>query len=287
MWLALTTAASASVTGDPSEFNLCPNNFTPPAGASLLCSHSETTGGTLTIGNSTVTISNNPDTVDLGAYSTSGLGLFGIEAIVTPTNGEVFGGPAQEVPGGLLGLTGINNAINDVTSSIELAGPMTAATVVDPTETAAFFCGGGPLGSCQDGPSLFSVIRVPIKVHLNNPVLGASCYIGSNATPIVLNLVETPTSSPQLTTGGPGGNAIIVTGAEVADTTFAVPGANGCGLLGALDPVLNLKVGLPSPSGKNSALIDQNAEAELHNSCCPQPRPPLQRTPPQRLRPQL
>src|ERR1700722_19945824 len=258
----LTTAVWASVTGDPSEFNLCPINFTPPGGASLLCSHAETTGGQLTIGNSTVTISNNPDTVDLGAYSPSGLGLFGIEAIVTPTNGEVFGGPAQDVPGGLLGLTGISNAINDVTSSIELAGPMTAATVVDPTETAAFFCGGGPLGSCQDGPSLFSVIRVPIKVHLNNPVLGASCYIGSNATPIVLNLVETPTSTPQLTTGGPGGNAIIVTGAEVADTTFAVPGASGCGLLGALDPVLDLKVGLPSASGKNSALIDQNAELE-------------------------
>jgi hypothetical protein len=259
---AVSTAAWASVTGDPSEFNLCPINFTPPDGASLLCSHSETTGGTLTIGNSTVTISNNPDTVDLGAYSTSGLGLFGIEAIVTPTNGEVFGGPAQEVPGGLLGLTGISNSVNDVTSSIELAGPMTAATVVDPTETTAFFCGGGPLGSCDDGPSLYSVITVPIKVQLNNPVLGSSCFIGSDADPIVLNLVETPTSSPQLTSGGPGGNAIIVTGVQVADTTFAVPGANGCGLLGALDSVLDLKVGLPSASGKNSALIDENAELE-------------------------
>jgi hypothetical protein len=93
--------------GDPSEFNLCPINFTPPAGASLLCSHSETTGGTLTIGNSTVTISNNPDTVDLGAYNTSGLGLFGVAVIVTPTNGQIFGGPAQVVPGGLLGLTGV------------------------------------------------------------------------------------------------------------------------------------------------------------------------------------
>ena len=106
VWLALGSTAFASVTGDPSEFSLCPINFTPPDGASLFCSHAETTGGQLTIGNSTVTISNNPDTVDLGAYSTSGLGLFGIEAIVTPTNGEIFGGPAQEVPGGLLGLTG-------------------------------------------------------------------------------------------------------------------------------------------------------------------------------------
>jgi hypothetical protein len=27
--------------------------------------------------------------------------------IVTPTNGQIFGGPAQVVPGGLLGLTGV------------------------------------------------------------------------------------------------------------------------------------------------------------------------------------
>ncbi len=80
-------------------------------------------------------------------------------------------------------------------------------------------------------------------------------------TPIVLNLVETPTSTPQLTSGGPGGNALISTGVEVADNTFAVPGANGCGLLGALDVALDLKVGLPSASGKNSALIDQNGES--------------------------
>ena len=225
MSFALTTAAWASVTGDPSEFSLCPINFTPANGQPLLCSHSETTGGTLTIGNSTVPINNNPDTVDFGAYGNSGLGFLGIEAIVTPTNGQIFGGPAQVVPGGLLGLTGILNAVNEVTASIEMAGPMTPATVVDPTETMAFFCGAGPLGNCLDGPSPFSVVTVPIKVHLNNPVLGPSCYIGSDASPIVLNLVETPTSQPQTSTGGPGGNAFISTGVQVADTTFAVPGS--------------------------------------------------------------
>ena len=102
---------------------------------------------------------------------------------------------------------------------------------------------------------------VPIKVRLHNDaVLGPNCYIGSDASPIVLNLVETPTSTPQLNSGGPGGNALISSGVEVADTTFAVPAASGCGLLGALDAALDLKVGLPSASGKNSALIDQNGE---------------------------
>jgi len=268
MAFGLATVASAGVTGDPSEFSLCPTSFTPPTDTTtgLFCSHSETTGGQLTIGNSTVQITNNPDTVDFGAYSIDPAGFFGPEVIVTPTNGEVFGGPAQVVPGGLLGLTGELaplskplDPINQVTSSLELAGPITPATVLDPTATKYFFCAAGPLFSCSDTPSPGSVVTVPIKVHLHNPVLGPNCYIGSNAHPIVLNLQETPTSNPVL---GENGNAILVTGVEVEDNTFAVPGASGCGLLGALDPVLDLKVGLPAASGKNSALIDEDGEIE-------------------------
>jgi hypothetical protein len=270
--VAPATKTWAAVSGDPSEFSLCPTDFSPPNGEQLLCSHSETTGGVLTIGNSRVTISNNPDTVDLGAYSDTGLGILGVEPIVTPTNGKVFGGPAQVVPGGLLGLTGQLaplskplDPINQVTSSLELAGPMTPATVVDPTATNAFFCGTGSSGSCLDGPSPSSVVKVPVKVHLHNPVLGPNCYIGSNANPIVLNLTETANSAPVTNFIG---NAFVVTGIEVADDTFAVPGASGCGLLGLLDPVLDLKVGLPSASGKNSALIDQDGELEIADFIC-------------------
>jgi len=272
--LALATVAWAGVTGLPSEFNLCPTSFQKPATSPfLLCSHSETTGGELTIGNSTVTISNNPDTVDLGAYPTSAsLGIFGTEVIVTPSNGQVFGGPAQVVPGGLLGLTGMLaplskplDPINGVTSSIELAGPITAATVVDPTATNAFFCATGPIFSCLNGPTLSSVITVPVKVHLQNAVLGPNCYIGSNANPIVLNLQESPTSAPVQSAAG---NAIIVRGVEVEDDTFAVPGATGCGLFGLLDAAVNLKVGLPSPSGRNAALIDEDGEVEQASIVC-------------------
>ena len=277
--LALATTSTrswAGVTGDPSEFNLCPTSFVKPASATfLLCSHSETTGGEIVIGNSTVPISNNPDTVDLAAYSASRFAFLGPEAIVTPTNGRIFGGPAQVVPGGLLGLTGILaplskplDPINQVTSSIELAGPITPATVVDPTATKAFFCATGPQNACLGGPTLSTVLKVPIKVHLHNITLGPNCYIGSNANPIVLNLQETPTSAPQFSSGGPSGNATIVSGVEVADDTFAVPGASGCGLLGTLDLALDLKVGLPSPSGKNAALIDEDGEIEAAALVC-------------------
>jgi hypothetical protein len=275
--LILTTTSTrswAGVTGDPSEFSLCPTDFTPPAGSSALtCSHSETTGGQLAIGNSIVPINNNPDTGDFGGYSPVRSGsIFRPAVIVTPTNGRLFGGPAQVVPGGLLGLTGALaplskplDPINEVTSSLELAGPITPATVVDPTATKAFFCAAGVLNDCFSAPSVSSVLTVPVKVHLHNPVLGPNCYIGSNANPIVLNLMNVPGSQPQFAGIGA---ATVVTGVELADDTFAVPGANGCGLLGALDPILDLKVGLPSPSGKNSALIVEDAETEFALFVC-------------------
>jgi hypothetical protein len=114
-------------------------------------------------------------------------------------------------------------------------------------------------------PNPSIALKVPVKIHLHNLVLGPNCYIGSNADPIVLNLQETPTSRP--VPSGNGG-ATIVTGVEVADDTFAVPGASGCGLFGTLDPILNLKVGLPSPSGKNAALIDEDAESEPAGFVC-------------------
>ena len=271
--LCTTSRSWAGVTGDPSEFNLCPTSFQKPARALFfLCSHSETTGGQIAIGNSIVPINNNPDTVDFGAYPVASSLFLGPEALVTPTNGKIFGGPAQVVPGGLLGLTGILaplskplDPINQVTASLELAGPITAATVVDPTAMKAFFCATGPLGSCFGSPSRYSVLRVPIKVHLRNITLGPNCYIGSNANPIVLNLQETPTSAPVQSGAG---NAIIVSGVEVADDTFAVPAASGCGLLGTLDPAVDLKVGLPSPSGRNAALIDEDGEIETADLVC-------------------
>jgi hypothetical protein len=274
--LALTTTSTrswAGVTGAASEFKLCPTDFQVPNTApGLVCSHSETTGGQLTIGNSTVSISNNPDTTDFGGYPVTPFGVFGIEVIVTPTNGQMFGGPPQVVPGGLLGLTGALaplskplDPINQVTSSIELAGPVTPATVVDPTATMAFFCGTGPLNDCLGVPNPSLALELPIKVHLHNDVLGPNCYIGSNANPIVLNLEETPNSAPVASGNG---KVIVVTGVELADDNFAVPGANGCGLFGTLDLILDLKVGLPSPSGKNAALIDEDAESEPAGFVC-------------------
>jgi hypothetical protein len=47
------------------------------------------------------------------------------------------------------------------------------------------------------------------------------------------------------------------------DNSFSVPTARGCGgplLASAIDPVVNGKIGLPSPAGKNTAILSGHLE---------------------------
>lgn len=41
------------------------------------------------------------------------------------------------------------------------------------------------------------IITLPIKLHLQNPMLGPSCYIGSDANPIVVHPENTDLSKAQ------------------------------------------------------------------------------------------
>jgi hypothetical protein len=113
------------------------------------------------------------------------------------------------------------------------------------------------------------IITLPIKLHLQNPLLGPSCYIGSDANPIVLHPENTDLSNAQLNTVGldtngtpdPNGPllSLDVTGATQGDNSFTVPGATGCGPGGTFSPLINAKGGLPSPSGSNSLVLDHAA----------------------------
>jgi hypothetical protein len=51
-------------------------------------------------------------------------------------------------------------------------------------------------------------------------------------------------------------NSINLSGANVADSTFAVPAARNCGLFGLIDSVVNARQGLPSPAGENSLVLE-------------------------------
>ncbi|GLV50810.1 hypothetical protein TBS_13810 [Thermobispora bispora] len=92
--------------------------------------------------------------------------------------------------------------------------------------------------------------NVGIKLRLIHALLGPKCYIGSNSNPIRLNPQIT---SLELTSI----DGVPVFKATAKDDTFSVPGASGCGLnWGLVNTAVNLRAGVPSASGKNSAEFD-------------------------------
>jgi hypothetical protein len=156
------------------------------------------------------------------------------------TNG-FFAQPVN-VPGGVLGLE-LPISLNLVLATAELAGP-SSSIVIEGFD-----------------------ITLPIKVHLSNPLIGSTCYIGSNSNPIRAHLIAGTTEPPppnRPISGHigriefPESRLLIITGNLNVDNSFAVPGATGCGFLGILNPLIDLKLQLPSAAGNNSLSIENN-----------------------------
>jgi hypothetical protein len=115
----------------------------------------------------------------------------------------------------------------------------------------------------EAGPSL----TLPVRVHLENPLLGRECYIGTSTDPIVFALTDGATSPPppnQPIRGSLGDaeaqdefNLIKVAGHVQVDNAFSAPAATGCGygpFSTVLDSLLDNKIGLPSPAGYNTII---------------------------------
>jgi len=155
----------------------------------------------------------------------------------------------QKVPGGIIGLTGL-------TWLAEFLG-IEALTLYATTELA---------GTPVIAGTAFA--QLPIKVHLENStgVLGKNCYVGSNSSPIVLNLTTGTTSPPPPNKPITGKEPTPVFEPEreiqaehngtYVDNSFAAPGANGCvlTLFGfipiSINGVVNSSSGLPAAAGK-------------------------------------
>lgn len=253
-------------------FQYCPYN-NPSVGA---CVVNTTTSGSLVIGNTSLPIT--PSIVLQG-------GITGIEAspLYDAVGAPTLSSPPANVPGGLLGIANpapnwpfplwqlfwnIVNSVNDVTASME---------PVDTIQTNF----GNALFPPTDGSDP-TVARLALRVHLQNPFLGDTCYIGSAQNPIVLNL-QTGTTNPPPPNQPISGNTgkfgfvqvgsdpyayIQVDGSTLVDNAFAVPAASGCGNVALGLPIVtqlldvlvsgavNLKVGLPSAAGKNTAIMN-------------------------------
>ncbi|MFL5817967.1 MAG: hypothetical protein ACJ76L_10240 [Conexibacter sp.] len=157
-----------------------------------------------------------------------------------PTGTTGFFSTPVPVPGGLLGIEWLPG--NSVLALAELVGP-SSGIIIDPSTLT---------------------IRMPIRVRLENLLLGMSCQIGTNSNPVPLTLIAGTTSPPppngpisgRRGTVSQSERAIMISGNVNVENSFAVPGATSCGFgLGLINTLVNLKLGLPSAAGNNSMEI--------------------------------
>jgi hypothetical protein len=273
---ALVVAPIASAhTGEYAEFNNCPSTNPEVQG----CLYSKTYGGEVVLGKKKVPIVN-PVILQGGVGNASP--TTGKQKFFAPTSGLALSKAAQPVPGGLSGLVNckeislgwlrsscesiFENGLTGVNSTLELAKPASSIVV---NEGDIIF--QGPVG-----------LELPVKVHLENPLLGSSCYIGSESNPIIWKLTTGKTSPPAPNKSISGSTGITefkgsdegilrLNGATLVDNAWAAPGATGCGGWPAeyiLDPIIEASVGVPAKAGTNTAkqiTVSDAAEAALVN----------------------
>ena len=246
-------------TGEFAIFSDCPLSTAGLAD----CLVAETKAGEFTVGKRTVPITK---TITLqGGF------IEGSEKLefVGAEDGNTLSKTAQPVPGGLLGVVApeflpkflqeiinklVSEGLDEVTALTELAAP--ASSIGLSTENLLFETG--------------TAISLPLKIKLNNSFLGGSCYIGSNAAPIVINLTTGTTMPPgpnksiKGASGTFGHNEeytlVTLTGSRLVNNSFAAPKAEGCGGLLAflINPAVNLELGLPAAGGNNTAILEGN-----------------------------
>jgi hypothetical protein len=239
-----------------------------PLTTATACVHANTESGEVVIGSKAVPIEKTI-TLQGGLYENEA----GKLVFVAAKDGNTLSKAPQKVPGGLAGLVKCNeikgsgllekaerasceaifeNGATGVTATTELAAPASSI--------------GIDLGNLLGGEG--TALSLPIKVHLENPLFGSSCYVGSNSSPIVLDLTTGTTSPPSpnkpikgnpgTVTFNPEGTLLTVSENSLVNNSFAAPATNGCGgifefLIG---PIINSSLGVPAVAGHNTAILN-------------------------------
>jgi hypothetical protein len=256
--VSASSASAAAPTGDYVNFKNCPYTNT----AVDSCLYSKVTSGSFKLGNANVPITaatpvifQGGFAVDPNTFLTTFYPAVGADSLVKQP---------IKVPGGLIGLVDTGGfsgflislfnaavaSVNDVYATAELAGSAKF-------DYFNFIVGAG------------TTLELPVRIHLENPFLGSNCYIGSSTTPVRLKLTVGTTAPPPPNTPisgtvgtisqNTGGTVTTATGASLVDNSFSVPAASNCGYLLPdmllITAAVNLKEGLPSAAGKNTAIM--------------------------------
>ena len=257
-------AASHNPKGEYAPFNECPLNRATITDCVLSVSN----GGFFQIGKKNVPLVN-PVTLQ-GGYEGFGTGIkfYGAE------NGKTLSKTPQPVPGGLLGIVAptwwpkfiqnwfneqISNGFTGVNATVELTGPSKGLTNITLNTENLLEEKGTALG-------------LPAKIHLENSILGSSCYIGSESSPVQINFTSGTDGALKGSAGEFSANEeftiLTFSGGKLVNNSYPAPGVNGCGGIFSflINPLVNSIIGVPSAAGTNSAALegainDANAEA--------------------------
>lgn len=261
-------SAQAKLVGEFTKFQYCP--WTNPE--VVKCIYSVTKSGTVVMGSKKVPIEN-PVTLQ-GGYGQPNKETK-ISKFFGATNGVTLEKVKQPLPGGLAGLVNckeisnfflrvsceitFENGLTGVNTVLELAKP---ASAIEINENAM---------SHKEGVAL----KLPVKVHLENPFLGSNCYVGSEGSPLIWNLTSGKTSPPppnESIEGSFGKASFLEEGLilhldenVLVDNAWAAPSTNGCGGIFSfiLDPIVSLASGLPASAGHNSTTMKNSVDITL------------------------
>ena len=258
--------------GDYAVFAGCPLGNR----ATDLCIFARTESGELTIGRRTIPIARTL-TLQGGIHEDEAAGK---QRFIPAASGKTLSVTPQSVPGGLRALVApaflpatlrerferlIARGESAVTATTELV--TTARAVEVSTQNLIEAKGIG--------------LALPVRVKLSSPFLGASCYIGSTAHPVVISLTTGTThgsSAHGPVAGKPGHakfkddyNLVTLSADTLVSDSFSAPRVTGCGGAGGvlsrlLDPALDAELGLPVAAGHSEAIMngtikDANAPA--------------------------
>lgn len=260
--LSVASVAQAAPKGEYEKFGQCPTS------TAEACIYAQTESGEFVVGKKTVPIEK---TIVLqGGFRENAEEEL---EFLAAKNGETITKAPQNVPGGLSGLVNckeikgnglleiiergsceaiFENGVTGVTATTELAAPASGIKLNE----------GNLLGG--EGTALL----LPVKVHLENPLLGSSCYVGSNSSPIDIALTTGTTSPPapnKPIKGNVGslefnktGTILTISKNSLVNNSFSAPATSGCGGLFEflIGPIINSELGVPSAAGHNTAILN-------------------------------
>lgn len=268
----LALAAAAPAFAEPKGIFKIFNDCTTENKEVTQCFYDKTTSGEFSVGSSKVPISKSL-VLQGGLVPTGNPKEY---YLLTAKNGETLSKTELSVPGGLTGLLGCGEIKGE--GFYEKALRAECMTIFEEkmtgvTATIELVASAKHLAVFNEGAlreEKGTALALLARIHLKNPLLGSSCYVGSEASPVKLNLTTGETHPPagfksikgafgkQETLEEKGQKLIRITGDSLVENDFAEPGAEGCGGIYSfiIDPIIDQKLKLPSKAGENTAIFD-------------------------------